>query len=171
MALGRDSPSRPSRWPLRARKGAGRGNRVLEPLCGGPSAVRHGAAAWRVGSRAAQHEALLARGAYEAAAGHYSLIVLLHAAWLIGLWLLAPSRAPDPLLAALYGVLQILRLWVLATLGERWTTRIIILPGAPLVREGPYRFIPHPNYTVVVAEIVLLPCVFGLLALPWRLRF
>jgi methyltransferase len=105
---------------------------------------------------------LLARGAFEAAASHYGLIVLLHAAWLTGLWLLAPPRAPDPLLAVLYGVLQIVRLWVLATLGERWTTRIIILPGAPLVREGPYRFIPHPNYTVVVAEILLLPCVFGL---------
>jgi methyltransferase len=105
---------------------------------------------------------LLARGAYEAAPDHYRLIVLLHAAWLIGLWVLAPARAPDPLLAALYGILQIARVWVLATLGERWTTRIIILPGAPLVREGPFRFIPHPNYTVVVAEILLLPCVFGL---------
>jgi methyltransferase len=107
---------------------------------------------------------LLARGAFEAAPDHYPLIVLMHAAWLIGLWVLAPERPPDPFLAALYGLLQAVRIWVLATLGERWTTRIIILPGAPLVREGPFRLIPHPNYAVVVAEILLLPCVFGLYA-------
>jgi methyltransferase len=107
-------------------------------------------------------ERLLARGAFEAAPEHYRLIVGLHTAWLAGLWLLAPSLVPDPLLAGLYGLLQIARLWVLATLGDRWTTRIIILPDAPLVQGGPYRLIPHPNYAVVVAEIALLPCVFGL---------
>ena len=61
-------------------------------------------------------------------------------------------------------VLQVLRLWVLATLKERWTTRIIVLPEAPLVRLGPYRFIRHPNYAIVVAEIFVLPMVFGLYA-------
>jgi methyltransferase len=64
--------------------------------------------------------------------------------------------------AGVYLGLQLLRVWVLASLGDRWTTRIIILPGAPLVRRGPYRFIPHPNYTVVALEIAVLPLAFGL---------
>jgi methyltransferase len=105
---------------------------------------------------------LKARGAYEVAPGHYPLIVLLHGAWLAGLWWLAWDRAPNLPLAGLYLGLEGLRVWVLASLGDRWTTRIIILPGAPLVRRGPYRFIPHPNYAVVCAEIALLPIVFGL---------
>jgi methyltransferase len=51
---------------------------------------------------------------------------------------------------------------VIYSLGPRWTTRIIVLPDAPLVRRGPYRFVDHPNYVVVVAEIAVLPLVFGL---------
>jgi methyltransferase len=105
---------------------------------------------------------LLTQGAFEAAPEHYWLIVLLHTTWLGGLWLLAPERQPDPILAVVYGLLQVARFWVLATLGERWTTRIIILPGAAMVRRGPYRFVSHPNYWVVVAEIAVLPAVFGL---------
>ncbi len=105
---------------------------------------------------------LMARGAFEAAPEHYPLIVLLHAAWLIGLWVLAPTREANPLLVVVYVLLQAGRLWVLATLGERWTTRIIVLPGAPLVRAGPYRFVSHPNYWVVSGEILVLPLVFGL---------
>ena len=58
--------------------------------------------------------------------------------------------------------LQAARLWILVTLGERWTTRIIVIPGAPLVRAGPYRFMSHPNYAVVAAEIFVLPAAFGL---------
>jgi len=53
---------------------------------------------------------------------------------------------------------------VLASIGTRWTTRIIAVPGETLVRRGPYRFIPHPNYAVVVGEIAVLPLVFGLWA-------
>ena len=106
---------------------------------------------------------LLARGAYEVGGGHYLLIVGLHTAWLGALWLLGWDRpASLPWLAA-YAVLQALRAWVLLTLGERWTTRIIILPGERLVARGPYRFIPHPNYAVVVGEIFVLPLVFGLI--------
>jgi methyltransferase len=105
---------------------------------------------------------LLARGAFEASPGHYPLIVLVHAAWLVGLWILAPAISPNPMLIALYALLQVARLWVLATLGDRWTTRIIVLPGAPLQRAGPYRFVSHPNYCVVAAEILILPCAFGL---------
>lgn len=105
---------------------------------------------------------LLAQGAFEAAPGHYPLIVLVHASWLLGLWLLAPALRPNPVLIGVFGLLQIARLWVLATLGERWTTRIIVLRGAPLMRTGPYRFVSHPNYCVVAAEILVLPCAFGL---------
>ena len=107
---------------------------------------------------------LLAKGAREAGAGHYAFIVVLHGAWLAGLWILvlAWSReAVVPWLAA-YLVLQALRVWVIATLGERWTTRIIVLPGAPLVRGGPYRVLAHPNYVVVAGEIAVLPLAFGL---------
>jgi methyltransferase len=106
--------------------------------------------------------ALLAAGAVERAPEHYPYMVALHAAWLAGLWMLAPGRPVNLWLLAAYAVLQVLRVWVLASLGSRWTTRILILPGAPLVRQGPYRFLSHPNYLVVVGEIALLPLMFGL---------
>jgi methyltransferase len=105
---------------------------------------------------------LLGRGAVEFAPGHYPLIVALHAAWLCGLWLLAWDRPIQWVWLALFAALQVLRVWVLVTLGERWTTRIIILPGASLVKRGPYRFLKHPNYAVVIGEIAVLPLVFGL---------
>ena len=103
---------------------------------------------------------LMARGAVEAGAEHYPIIVGLHAAWLAGLWWWAWNRTPDLGWLAIYIVLQGLRVWTLVSLGERWTTRIIVLPGEPLVRRGPYRFVPHPNYAVVAAEIAVLPLVF-----------
>ena len=106
---------------------------------------------------------LRARGAIEYDAGHYPLIVGLHAAWLAGLWLGAAHLRPDALWLAVFVVLQGLRLWVLATLGPRWTTRILVLPGAPLVLGGPYRILSHPNYAVVAAEIFVLPMAYGLL--------
>jgi methyltransferase len=89
-------------------------------------------------------------------------MVSLHAAWLGGLWLLAHNLPANGVLIALYAVLQMFRIWTMTALGERWTTRIIVLPGEPLVRSGPYRFLNHPNYSIVVAEIALLPLVFGL---------
>jgi methyltransferase len=105
---------------------------------------------------------LLAQGAVEHGRAHYPLIVAVHAAWLVVLWWLAPVRPVLALWLAFYVLLQIARIWVLATLGQRWTTRIIVLPGAPLVKAGPYRFVSHPNYVVVAAEIAVLPLVFGL---------
>jgi len=108
--------------------------------------------------------ALMARGAVESGQAHYPLIVGLHAAWLAGLWLLAWDRALDLRWLAAFAVLQALRVWVIATLGSRWTTRIITLPGEALVRRGPYRFTSHPNYAVVAAEMAVLPMVFGLWA-------
>ncbi|MBY5866548.1 isoprenylcysteine carboxyl methyltransferase family protein [Rhizobium leguminosarum] len=106
--------------------------------------------------------ALLARGAREVAPEHYPVMVALHAGWIIGLWLTAPGRPVALSWFLVFMGLQALRLWVLATLKDRWTTRIIILPGAPLVRSGPYRFLRHPNYAIVVGEIAALPLAFGL---------
>jgi methyltransferase len=105
---------------------------------------------------------LKARGGEEHGAGHYPLIVALHAAWLLGLWALAWDRPVHLGWLGAYVVLQALRAWTLWSLGSRWTTRIITVPGETLVRRGPYRFIPHPNYAVVVGEIAVLPLVFGL---------
>ena len=105
---------------------------------------------------------LLAQGGQEIAPEHYPLIVLLHGAWVAGLWLLAPTRPFNLFWLAIFALAQIMRLWVLATLKGRWTTRIIVLPGAPLVASGPYRFLHHPNYAVVVVEIATLPLAFGL---------
>lgn len=105
---------------------------------------------------------LIAAGACEVGAGHYPAMVTMHAAWLAALWFSVGDRSVNlPLLAA-FGMLQLLRVWVLATLGPRWTTRIIVTPDAPLVRTGPFRFLRHPNYTVVTAEIAILPLVFGM---------
>ena len=105
---------------------------------------------------------LLARGAREDSPGHYPLLVAVHVLWLAALWWLAPGRPVDLLWLALFLAVELGRIWVLASLGRRWTTRIIVLPDAPLVRSGPYRFMSHPNYLVVAAEIAVLPLVFGL---------
>ncbi len=105
---------------------------------------------------------LLAAGGHEAAASHYPLIVALHASWLISLWLLAPGKPMHIPLLLLFLLIEAGRIWVLRTLGPRWTTRIIVIPGEQLVRSGPYRFVDHPNYLVVVGEIAVLPLVFGL---------
>jgi methyltransferase len=105
---------------------------------------------------------LIAQGAREHAPEHYQLIVAVHALWLAALWLLAPSRPVDGFWLGLFVLIELARLWVLITLGPRWTTRIIVLPDAPLVRGGPYRFVDHPNYWVVIGEIAVLPLVFGL---------
>ena len=105
---------------------------------------------------------LLARGAREVGAGHYSLIVILHGGWIAMIALTThPDVQPNWLLLGIYLMLQAARLWVIASLGEYWTTRIITLDGAPLVRRGPYRFARHPNYWVVTAEIAVLPLAFG----------
>jgi len=105
---------------------------------------------------------LMARGAFEVAPRHYPFIVALHAAWLMSLWIFGHDRPVNVVALLIYVVLQGFRVWVMWTLGARWTTRIIILPGAPLVKCGPYRLLPHPNYAVVAGEIALLPLVLGL---------
>lgn len=115
---------------------------------------------------------LLARGAQEHGARHYPLFVLLHASWLIAIALTVPAdTAPNWPLLGLFALLQLGRVWVIATLGPYWTTRIITLDAAPLVRHGPFRFLRHPNYWVVTAEIAVLPLAFGAwpVAVVWSL--
>ena len=105
--------------------------------------------------------ALLARGALEIGASHYPLMVGLHTAFLVAIaWYGWQAPVALPWLAA-YAVLQGLRVWILASLGPRWTTRIIIL-DEPLVVRGPYKFMAHPNYLLVVAELIVIPMVLGL---------
>jgi methyltransferase len=105
---------------------------------------------------------LLRAGAVEADSQGYPLFVLLHAGWLVSLVVFVPGSTPPvwPLLG-LFALLQLGRLWVILSLGEYWTTRIVTLPGAPLVRIGPFRHVRHPNYLLVIAEIAVLPLAFG----------
>jgi methyltransferase len=105
-------------------------------------------------------------GAVEADAGGYPLYVLLHAGWLTSLAIFVPAATPpDWWLIGLFAVLQLGRIWVIVSLGRYWTTRIITLPDAPLVRTGPFRYLRHPNYLLVVAEIAVLPLAFGAVAI------
>lgn len=107
--------------------------------------------------------ALLREGAYEVAPGHYPLIVAVHTLWLAALWWFAPGQPIVLWLLVVFVLLQLARVWVIATLGGRWTTRIIVKPGAPLITGGPYRYVSHPNYVVVAGEIAVLPLAFGLI--------
>jgi methyltransferase len=109
---------------------------------------------------------LLALGAIEIDRGGYKWFVLLHAAWLAALFATVPAATPAnwPLLA-LFFALQAGRIWVIANLGRRWTTRLIVLPGAPLVACGPYRWLSHPNYLIVLGEVAILPLTFAAVAI------
>jgi methyltransferase len=107
---------------------------------------------------------LLEKGAIEIAPGHYPMIVTLHTAWLGALWFYGVAAQINLFWLGCFGLLQIGRVWVLSTLGRRWTTRILVVPGETLVARGPYRFIRHPNYAVVIGEIAVLPLCLGL---PW----
>ena len=105
---------------------------------------------------------LMARGAVESGARAYPLFVLLHGGWLAAMLLSIDPATPANLpLLALFAVLQAARLWVIASLSGRWTTRIIVPPGEPRITRGPYRFVKHPNYAIVIAEIAVAPLIFG----------
>jgi len=105
---------------------------------------------------------LLARGGVEVAAHQYPFFIIVHAGWLASMAIfIPPATIPNWWLIGLYAALQPLRLWAIASLGPYWTTRLITVPGAPLVRRGAYRFFRHPNYIVVCAEIFVLPFAFG----------
>ena len=108
----------------------------------------------------------LARGAVEQGRGHYPFIVALHVVWLISTLVEGLLRGPDfpvywPVPLTLFLLVQPLRYWAVFSLGEDWNTKIIIVPGAKLVRRGPYRYLSHPNYVVVVMEILVFPLIFG----------
>jgi methyltransferase len=105
---------------------------------------------------------LRAGGGVEFGARHYPLMVALHAFWLLGLWMLGHDRSVDPFWLTVFILLQASRIWVIATLGRRWTTRVIVLPGAASIARGPYRWLRHPNYLVVVLEIAVVPLALGL---------
>lgn len=107
------------------------------------------------------------RGGVETGAGHYPVMVVLHTGFLVGALVEVWVRRPDvPALLvvamlALAGGSQALRWWCITTLGPRWNTRVIVVPGLPLVGGGPYRFFRHPNYVAVVVEGIALPLVHG----------
>jgi methyltransferase len=105
---------------------------------------------------------LRALGGVEFGAAHYPLMVALHALWLLGLWLLGHDHAVDPFWLAFFILLQAGRLWVIASLGRRWTTRVIVQPGTAPIARGPYRWLRHPNYAVVALEIAIVPLALGL---------
>jgi methyltransferase len=107
----------------------------------------------------------LARGGVEHGAGHYPAMVLLHTALLVGCLVEVPLADRPflpwlgwPMLVLLVAA-HALRWWCIASLGRRWTTRIVVLPGEPLVTRGPYRWLRHPNYVAVALEGVALPLV------------
>jgi methyltransferase len=109
---------------------------------------------------------LRAKGAVERGRGHYPLMVALHAGWLFSTLVEGVLRGPDlpsywPLPLALFLLAQPLRYWAILSLGEHWNTRVLVVPGAKPVRRGPYRYLSHPNYVVVVVEILAFPLVFG----------
>jgi methyltransferase len=105
---------------------------------------------------------LRAAGAVEHGRAHYAAIVALHAGWLAGLWGLGYDRPVDRALLLAFAVLQAARIWVIASLRRRWTTRIMVRAGETLVRRGPYRFVRHPNYLIVALEIAVVPLALGL---------
>lgn len=132
-----------------------------------------GEGAWLIGFVALQRLAelawsarnariMLARGGVAFGEAHYPVLVAVMVMWLATLALFDAAHPVSRAWLAVFVLLQLARVWVLATLRERWTTRVIVVPGLPLVRSGPYRFLRHPNYWIVLAEIVVVPLCVGL---------
>jgi len=108
---------------------------------------------------------LLGEGGQEHGADHYQYFIFLHGAWIAVIALLVdPQHGIHPAMLALFVATQLLRLWTLASIGRWWTTRIISAPHFDRVKRGPYKFISHPNYLVVILEIAIVPLMLGL---PW----
>ena len=140
---------------------------------GGSISVGLGQGAWLIGFLLVQRlaelvlarrntAALRAAGAVEFGVGHYPVMVALHAAWWLALAWFGHDRPVDLGWLALFVLLQAGRVWVIASLGRRWTTRVLVLPETPPVIGGPYRWLRHPNYAVVVLEIAVVPLALGL---------
>lgn len=108
---------------------------------------------------------MLSQGAYEVGASHYPYMIALHSSFFLFLIVEVLTNKSSlsplfPLFFILFIAVQALRIWCLRSLGPFWNTKIIILPGAEVVKKGPYVFFRHPNYAVVCLEIVLLPLMF-----------
>lgn len=107
-----------------------------------------------------------ARGAVERGRGHYPFIVGLHSLWILSTLVEGLARGPEPpsfwpLALVLFLLVQPLRYWAIFSLGPYWNTKILVVPGARPVARGPYRYVSHPNYVVVVVEILAFPLIFG----------
>jgi methyltransferase len=112
---------------------------------------------------AKQNEArLFAAGGIEYGGSHFPVMIAVHSSWLVGIWLLAYQHSVVPVFLGLFIVLQLARLWIMATLGRRWTVHVVVVPGERLVARGPYRFLRHPNYAVVIGEIAAVPLALGM---------
>lgn len=108
---------------------------------------------------------LLTKGAFEAGAGHYKWIVSLHVLFFISLlvevtYFGARPAGWWPVPFIFFLISQAVRIWALFSLGRYWNTKIIVLPGTNVVEKGPYRWLRHPNYTIVAAEFLLVPLIF-----------
>ena len=106
-----------------------------------------------------------ARGGFEVGRGHWPVMVVLHLSLLVGavaeVWIADRPFIPWlgwPMLALVLAA-QALRWWCIVTLGRQWNARVIVVPGAPRVQTGPYRWLRHPNYVAVVVEGFALPLV------------
>ncbi|MGB6317359.1 MAG: isoprenylcysteine carboxylmethyltransferase family protein, partial [Litorimonas sp.] len=105
---------------------------------------------------------LKAMGGVEHSPGHYPLIVAVHVGWILAMVILGHDGPVILGWLLVYAALQVLRVYILGTLGRRWTTRIIVLPDERKVTKGPFGIVPHPNYLLVIAEILVAPLVLGL---------
>ena len=109
---------------------------------------------------------LRARGAVERGRGHYPVIVAIHTLWLVSTFVEGLLRGPEPpvwwpLPLAAFLLVQPLRYWAIFSLGVNWNVRVLVVPRGKLVRRGPYRYFPHPNYVVVAVEVLTFPLIFG----------
>lgn len=106
------------------------------------------------------------KNAIEMGEDHYPWMKLLHLMWFVSLlgegYMRGESHSLDFTLVLMTLILfcQAIRFWTMFTLGENWTTRILVIPNGKLITKGPYRFLKHPNYAVVIAEFVLIPLIY-----------
>jgi methyltransferase len=109
---------------------------------------------------------LRARGAVERGSGHFPAMVAIHTLWLVSTLIEGLLRGPEPPVwwpvpLAAFLLVQPLRYWAILTLGVNWNVRVLVVPGGKLVKNGPYRYFPHPNYVVVAVEVLTFPLIFG----------
>lgn len=111
-------------------------------------------------------EWIKSQGGYEVGKEHYPFMVALHVSFFISLLLefIVLDRGLSIFLIPLFIVFvitQLMRIWILSSLGRFWNTKIMILPGASVVKKGPFQFMRHPNYTIVALELLVIPLMFN----------